>query len=680
MLTDLNLSLNDSFEILETEFDIAERDYATKFATQENDHCFEEEAEFTADSELQDTSSNSVELETSFSDEKEIQKVDQFLADSCKCQQGPKGTPCSTALSKELISTTRNDCHQLTRNELDLAVMAQINALRTRASDQDHELHDNSKFRANMLFFIHGIPICQTTFLFLHTISRTRYYNLCGSVTANGLCDRVHGNVRKRPHNAYPLSTIQHVSSFITNMAVTHGLPLPGRLPGCEDKALLLPSDMPKSKVYRDYEVVCQQENLQPVKRSTFYKAWQDLHLSIGTMKPSSDLCFECQQYMGRIMRSSHLSEDEKSLRLREAEDHLALARSERAWYNGQIEKCKGLLKESASGSNSEYIHVSFDYAQQIHYPNNPQQPGPAYFLTARKCQLFGVACEPLGYQMNYLIDEAEVIGKGANATISLLRHYLEVHGMKVSHLLLHADNCIGQNKNNAFIHYMMWRVATGRNQSIQLSFMLAGHTKFAPDRHFGLIKKLYRCTRVDTIACLLRLVEKSSICGANKAQLIRELDGSTAVYFYDWVEFLKSKYKPVPSITSYHVFTVRNAKPDVISLQVHSNGEEKHLSIEKTRPSTDRLPQELHTKGLDLERQWYLYEKIRPFCSSNLAADLTCPKPSLSKPRSQVDRGEDEDNTSTATSSESATKRKRTVTCSCCGQEGHTKRTCPSK
>ena len=63
-------------------------------------------------------------------------------------------------------------------------------------------------------------------------------------------------------------------------------------------------------------------------------------------------------------MRSGHLSEDDKSLRLREAEDHLALARSERAWYNGQIEKCKGLLKESASGSNSEYIHVSFDYAQ----------------------------------------------------------------------------------------------------------------------------------------------------------------------------------------------------------------------------------------------------------------------------------------------------------------------------
>lgn len=105
-------------------------------------------------------SSNSVEIKTSFSDEKEIQKVDQFFSDSCKCQQGPKGTLCSTALLKELILTTRNNCHQLTRHELDLAVMAQINALRTPTSDRDHELHDSSKVSANMLFFIHGIPIC----------------------------------------------------------------------------------------------------------------------------------------------------------------------------------------------------------------------------------------------------------------------------------------------------------------------------------------------------------------------------------------------------------------------------------------------------------------------------------------------------------------------------------------
>ena len=73
-------------------------------------------------------------------------------------------------------------------------------------------------------------------------------------------------------------------------------------------------------------------------------------------------------------------------------------------------------------------MHYSFDYVQQVHFPNNPQQPGPAYFLTARKCQLSGVACEPLGTQDTYLIDEGEAVGKGANATISLLHHYITDH------------------------------------------------------------------------------------------------------------------------------------------------------------------------------------------------------------------------------------------------------------
>ena len=58
-------------------------------------------------------------------------------------------------------------------------------------------------------------------------------------------------------------------------------------------------------------------------------------------------------------------------------------------------------------------MHYSFDYAQQVHFPSNLQQPGPVFFLTARKCQLFGVACEPLGTHVNYLIDESESVGKG---------------------------------------------------------------------------------------------------------------------------------------------------------------------------------------------------------------------------------------------------------------------------
>ena len=33
-----------------------------------------------------------------------------------------------------------------------------------------------------------------------------------------------------------------------------------------------------------------------------------------------------------------------------------------------------------APASNSIMAHYSFDFAQQVHYPSNPLQPGPIYF------------------------------------------------------------------------------------------------------------------------------------------------------------------------------------------------------------------------------------------------------------------------------------------------------------
>ena len=44
-------------------------------------------------------------------------------------------------------------------------------------------------------------------------------------------------------------------------------------------------------------------------------------------------------------------------------------------------------------------------------------------------------------------------------------------------------------------------------------------------------------------------------------------------------------------------------------------------------------LPSLTEIPGVDLKRQWYLYENISQHCNSRLAADLTCPKPSLPKP-----------------------------------------------
>ncbi len=64
----------------------------------------------------------------------------------------------------------------------------------------------------------------------------------------------------------------------------------------------------------------------------------------------------------------------------------------------------------------------------QVHYPSNPMQPGPMYFLVPRKCSIFGVHCEGIPRQVNYLTDEAIDCGKGANVVISQLDHFFNNH------------------------------------------------------------------------------------------------------------------------------------------------------------------------------------------------------------------------------------------------------------
>ena len=77
------------------------------------------------------------------------------------------------------------------------------------------------------------------------------------------------------------------------------------------------------------------------------------------------------------------------------------------------------------ANSNDIRAHYSFDYAQQVHFPSNPLQPGPIFLLTPRKCSIFGVNCEALPRQINFLTDEAGDCGKGANTVTSEIHFFL---------------------------------------------------------------------------------------------------------------------------------------------------------------------------------------------------------------------------------------------------------------
>lgn len=134
-----------------------------------------------------------------------------------------------------------------------------------------------------------------------------------------------------------------------------------------------------------------------------------------------------------------------------------------------------------------------------------------------------------------------------------LVCYILENHGVGETHLQLHADNCVAQNKNNILMQYLMWRTMSGRNESVQISFMIVGHTKFAPDRFFGLIKKKYRYTFVSTLEEMKEVVRKSIISGS--------YNGKKLVSWYDWKSYFCTLYKTIPNITIVTFVLTRNLR-----------------------------------------------------------------------------------------------------------------------
>ena len=108
---------------------------------------------------------------------------------------------------------------------------------------------------------------------------------------------------------------------------------------------------------------------------------------------------------------------------------------------------------------------------------------------------------------------------------------------------------------------------------------------------------------------------------------------------------------------------------PGIIFLKQFSDSEESSFYALKdgiTIPDLNSLPEEISPAGLDIKRQWYLYEQIRPFRHSTLYADLTCPKPSSPKPSTESD------------SSLTPSAPKRIRLCGQCRQPGHTKKNMP--
>ena len=121
---------------------------------------------------------------------------------------------------------------------------------------------------------------------------------------------------------------------------------------------------------------------------------------------------------------------------------------------------------------------------------------------------------------------------------------------------------------------------------------------------------------------------------GQYNAQVMGHLDGTSVVPFYDWCAFFDNDRvikTALKGISQMHHFRFTADRPGCVFVKDSSNGKEQQINLLKDkswRPSTADLPETITPPSQSLEREWYLYNKIREFSPDN-TKNLVCPLPS---------------------------------------------------
>ena len=311
-------------------------------------------------------------------------KPDPPPASFCICTDNP----CHLKFSPEDIEQCQLQYLALITEQRDIALLAKIEVgIHMESQTRKSKKSQQSIRQVSRTDYQHrGINVCRKFFRYLHCVGDDKITDMIKHYKENGVEPRVHGNTKKLPKNALEYKDRKAVVDFILNFATLHAIQLPVRTPKhWVSDVQLLPTDMNKATVYAQYKASMDAEPAgKTVSLRTFQRLWKSLVPFVCTMPPASDLCWTCQQLTYKI-RSDYNKEEDRMITSHEPQEHLRIVKLERAYYQVICATVKQQLPADRPlgiypACSFPGLHrVSFDFAQQVHYPSDPQQPGPIF-------------------------------------------------------------------------------------------------------------------------------------------------------------------------------------------------------------------------------------------------------------------------------------------------------------
>lgn len=151
-------------------------------------------------------------------DDDEERKPSTALESSARevCDRFSKGCECQGAcfegLNAENVYRHRLNIAELTKEEHHMYLMGV--SMASLANPKETSRH-KERLRQRASYVYHGKRVCLDAFLYLENVTHYQLKRVRSHVMANGVVPRVHGNVRKKPHNTFSLDMYKCAENFL---------------------------------------------------------------------------------------------------------------------------------------------------------------------------------------------------------------------------------------------------------------------------------------------------------------------------------------------------------------------------------------------------------------------------------------------------------------------------------
>lgn len=326
-----------------------------------------------------------------------------------------------------------------------------------------------------------------------------------------------------------------------------------------------------------------------------------------------------------------------------EAALHVRMASAQRLFANEKIAEARDDRMHKRPHSESVYTFIG-DYCQNMNLPHfGKEQPGETYYYNPLNLEGYGFVDVSRGTPVTQgKKEEADHLyfhcyregegAKGANCVASMIMKSLRLIGLLQvdgegkplagKELNIIMDNCVGQNKNNVLFHLGSYLVELGYFKTVNLIFLIVGHTKNVCDRRFNNLKKNYNKMNVYVFDEACQILSKS--------QYVTVWPAENGEDWFNYEDFLLKPYKKLASaklaILKNHIFTAswdEETKKLRFCARKSSMPEHEAVFGDIVNPNLlgDRAewlrthkPSPLIFIGMPNNKRMTLYQKYRPF------------------------------------------------------------------